>query len=249
MKAILASAGIVLLLASCSSNTSTTTEAEPTAMESTPTTDDGEWISLFDGKSTQGWHNYGKNTIGNAWKAEDGVLYLDAAALKGSPAATGGDIVTDEEYEDFHLKLDWKIAEAGNSGIMFYVQEDASQYEYPWSTGPEMQVLHNEGHPDGKIIKHRAGDLYDLITAKPEAAKPVGEWNQVEIISNDGKLDFMLNGQNVVSTTMWDDNWRQMIANSKFKDMPGFGAHKKGRIALQDHGDPVWFRNIQIKRL
>lgn len=248
MKALHCLAGMALLMAACSADTNTTTADESTTLPETTTAEEA-WVPLFDGNSLQGWHTYGKETVGKAWKAEDGVLYLDASNKAEWQSQGSGDIVTEEEYGDFHLKLDWKIAENGNSGIMFYVQEDTTQYQYPWQTGPEMQILHNEGHPDGKIIKHRAGDLYDLITASPEAAKPPGEWNQVEIISQDGKLNFILNGQNVVTTTLWDDQWRQMIANSKFKDMPGFGSYKRGKIALQDHGDNVWFRNIQIKRL
>ena len=131
---------------------------------------------------------------------------------------------------------------------MFYVHED-SNYRRPYWTGPEMQVLDNNAHPDAKIIKHRAGDLYDLISCSKETVKPALEWNQVEIKSLNGKLDFFLNGENVVSTMMWDDNWRKMIAASKFKEWPGFGTFKKGRICLQDHGDNVWFRNIKIKKL
>ena len=204
------------------------------------------WISLFDGKTTAGWHTYNKTGIGNAWKVEDGTLHLDAAAKK-TQSAVGGDIVTDEEFENFHLTYDWKISPNGNSGVIFYSKEDP-QYSAMWHTGPEMQVLDNNGHPDAKITKHRAGDLYDLITAQ-EAVKPVGEWNTAEIVANKGKLDFYLNGQHTLSTTMWDDNWRNLIANSKFKNMPAFGTIKKGRIGLQDHGDDVWFRNIRIKRL
>ncbi|MBS1755311.1 MAG: DUF1080 domain-containing protein [Ferruginibacter sp.] len=208
-----------------------------------------EWISLFDGKTLKGWHTYGKKTIGEAWKVKDGVLYLDTEKQDGWQTKAGGDIVTDEEFENFDLQLEWKISKNGNSGIIFYVHEDTSKYEYCWNTGPEMQVLDNDGHPDGKIIKHRAGDLYDLISCSKETVKPVGEWNQVEIIANNGKLDFFLNGTNVVSTTLWNDDWKNLIAGSKFKNYPGFGTYKKGRIALQDHGNTVWYRNIKIKRL
>ena len=217
----------------------------------TPGSEDG-FISLFDGKTTTGWHTFGKTGVGKVWKVEDGMLHLDAASKKTYQTPEGGDIVTNDEYDNFHLKLDWRLSPKGNSGVIFYVKEEP-KYKETWHTGPEMQVLDNgtssaEGHPDAKIVSHRAGDLYDLIVSK-EVVKPVGEWNTAEIISNNGKLDFYLNGQHTLSTTMWDENWKTMVAKSKFKDMPDFGIYKKGRIGLQDHGDDVWFRNIKIKKL
>ena len=201
------------------------------------------WRILFDGKTTKGWHSYGKATVGDAWKVGDGTIYVDPSNKEG------GDILTDDVYENFDLKLEWKISKNGNSGIMINVKEDPAKYGETYETGPEIQVLDNEGHPDGKITKHRAGDLYDLIKSSSEPVKPVGEWNAVEIISDKGKLQIFLNGTNVVTTTMWDDNWRQLIAGSKFKSMPDFGTFKSGKIALQDHGNAVWFRNIKIKVL
>ncbi len=205
------------------------------------------WVSLFDGKTLNGWHEYGKTVAGSAWKAQDGVLFLDAASVK--TGAKGGDIVTDEVYENFHLKLEWKISPKGNSGIMWGVQEDPAKFRRTYQTGPEMQIIDNDGHADAKITKHRAGDLYDLVKSSSETVKAVGEWNEVEIISNNGKLDLKLNGVTVVSTTMWDDNWKELIAKSKFATWQGFGAFRSGKIALQDHGNDVWFRNIKIKRL
>jgi hypothetical protein len=206
------------------------------------------WQLLFDGNTTKGWHVYNHKTDGSAWKVADGALYLDTAQKKDWQVVGGGDIVTDEEFENYDFKIDWKISPNGNSGLIFNIKEDP-KYEYTWHTGPEMQVLDNAGHADSKINKHRAGDLYDLIASSPEAVKPPGEWNHVEIISNKGSLEFHLNGTKVMSTTMWDDNWKKMIAGSKFKAMPGFGTYKTGRIGLQDHGNAVWFRNIMIKKL
>ncbi len=204
------------------------------------------WELLFDGKTTKGWHSFNKTTIGNAWKVQNGALYLDTTQKDGWQIKGGGDIVSEKEYGNFHLKLEWKIARDGNSGIMFYVQEN-ERYGYPWLTGPEMQVLDNDGHPDGKIPKHRAGDLYDLIKCSSEPVKPVGSWNLAEIICDNGRLSFKLNGTTVVSTTLWDENWAALVAGSKFREMPDFGKFRSGKIALQDHGNRVDYRNIKIR--
>ncbi len=235
------------VLGSCSSSKTTPMDTASTTANALTEQEKREgWQLLFDGATTAGWHTYGKTGIGNAWKVADGALYFDAGSKRNG--ATGGDIVTDAEYQNFDLRLEWKIAPKGNSGIMFYVKEEP-QYQYPWHTGPEIQVLDNDGHADAKINKHRAGDLYDLISVSKETVKPVGEWNSVRIVANGGKLDSYLNGERVISTNMWNDAWQQMIAGSKFKDMPGFGKFQSGKISLQDHGDDVWFRNIKIKPL
>lgn len=235
----------LLVTAACNSSSTTTNEStvtDTTVIKKEAVAADADWQVLFDGKTTNGWHSYGKTTAGTAWKVADGVLFLDTAHNDKK------DLLTNEEFENYDLKLEWKISPKGNSGIIFNVKEDTA-YKNTYETGPEMQVLDNDGHADGKIIKHRAGDLYDLISCTKETVKPVGEWNEVEIIVNNGKLDFFLNGTNVVSTTMWDDNWKKMVAGSKFKKMPAFGTIKKGRIALQEHGHLVSFRNIRIKKL
>ncbi len=205
------------------------------------------WTLLFDGVSTKGWHSFNNRSDASAWKAADGILYLDTTRKDGKRIG-GGDIVTDETFENYHLSLEWKISQNGNSGLIFNVAED-QKYEYSFNTGPEMQVLDNAGHPDAKIPKHRAGDLYDLIACSKETVTPYGQWNKAEIRVDHGKLDLFLNGTNVVSTTMWDDNWRNMLANSKFKSMPDFGTIKNGHLALQDHGNLVWYRNIRIRKL
>lgn len=201
------------------------------------------WTLLFDGKTTSGWRNYKSNKVTDRWKVSKGELYLDKTVSSG-----GGDIMTDKEYKDYELALDWKIAACGNSGIIFNVVED-DKYENTYNTGPEMQVLDNSCHPDAKIIKHRAGDLYDLISCSKETVKPAGEWNQVRIVSRNAKMEFWLNGTKVVQFTMHTPEWDAMVAKSKFNTMPGFGKALKGHIALQDHGDAVWFRNIKIREL
>ena len=220
----------VAFIVSCNSENSNSNSPEMKT-DSTQKTQDSisnnGWISLFDGKTTNGWHKYGGGPVGSGWKVQDGAIYLDTT-VKVNGKRDGGDIVTDEEFENFDLKLEWKIAKNGNSGVMFCVHEDTTKYKAPYETGPEMQVLDNDGHPDGKIKKHRAGDLYDLISCSKETVKPVGEWNQVEIKLLNGKLDFYLNGENVVSTTMWDDNWNKLVAAVNLKPCPGLVHSKKG---------------------
>lgn len=203
------------------------------------------WKLLFDGTTTNGWKKYKSDKIGAAWKVKEGALYLDASNKKDWQPGDGGDIVTDGIYENYEFSIEWKIQPCGNSGIIFNVQD--GNYESVWHTGPEFQVLDNACHPDAKIIKHRAGDLYDLISCKTETVKPAGEWNLAVIKSSKGKYSFWLNGIEVVTTDMNSPEWKTLIASSKFKDKPDFGKFTKGRISLQDHGDQVWYRNIKIK--
>src|SRR4030095_7311074 len=174
------------------------------------------WKLLFDGKTSTGCHTYNKKTFGPAWKVVDGTLFCDTTYHV--PKGEEGDICTDGVYENFDLKYEWKIAKDGNSGVMFLVQESA-QYSAPYLTGPEMQVLDNDGHADGKIHKHRAGDLYDLIASSSEPVRRVGEWNEAEIKLVNGSLTFLLNGVQIVSTTLWDKKWDELVAGSKFSKM------------------------------
>lgn len=206
-----------------------------------------KWISLFDGKTTTGWHTYGKSEVGSLWQVQDGTITLDPSHRT---MGDGGDLVTNESFNDFHLQLEWKITKNGNSGIVFFVQE-APKYKNTWFTGPEMQVLDNDGHPDGKIISHKAGDLFDLIAGGEAAVKMVGEWNKVDIINEKGVLTLKLNGIETVKTKLGDAHWQELIKNSKFSkgESPDFGKVFAGRIALQDHGHEVAFRNIKIQKL
>jgi hypothetical protein len=232
MKQYIFSAMIVALTLGCSSIKSQTTPSKG-------------FTKLFDGKTTKGWHTYGQTTVGDHWKVQKGALYLDSKTT----GEGGGDLVTDKEYSNYHLKLDWKVAPGSNSGIIFFVHEDKAKYGATYSTGLEMQVIDNEGHDDGKIEKHRAGDLYDIIKSSSEPVKPVGQWNTAEIITKDGNLELRLNGIKIVTTTLWDANWTNLLNKSKFADWTGFATYKTGKIALQDHGGDVWYRNVMIKEL
>lgn len=206
------------------------------------------WTTLFDGRSMSGWRNFKKSAPGKSWIIDDHAILLNAEkSAEGQWRATdGGDLITQNTYSDFILKLDWKINECGNSGIMFNVVENDT-YDYVWQTGPEMQILDNHCHPEGKVPTHRAGDLFDMMEARPNTVLPTGEWNRVIIKNTAGRVEFWLNDVRVVEFSMFDDTWKKRIANSKFRDMPGFGMSKSGHISLQDHGDKIWFKNIKIK--
>ena len=223
--------------------------ADSTASASTTADTTGGFTPLFAGNTITGWHTYGKTGVGKAWMLKDGLLHLDASHKADWQTANGGDIITDQEYENFDLKVDWKISPKGNSGIMFYVHEDTTQHKYAWQTGPETQIADNIGNEDGNKPKRHAGDVYDMISLNKDVTKPAGEWNQTEVIANNGKLEILINGQKEISTTLWDDQWKKLVAGSKFKEWPAFGTFKKGHIALQDHGANVWFRNVMIKKL
>lgn len=201
------------------------------------------WVLLFDGSSMEHWRGFKKDNVPAAWQIEDGAIVL---AGKG-----GGDIITKNQYKDFELMLDWKISEGGNSGIFFNVSEDP-KFRYTWQTGPEMQILDDEKHPDSKMGKNnnrQAGANYDLHPLSEPAVKPVGEYNTVRLVVKDGNVTHYLNGKKVVEYTLWSPEWERMVQESKFAKMPDYGRYKSGHIALQDHGDKVWFKNIKIRPL
>lgn len=198
--------------------------------------------ALFDGKTTQGWHTYLQSTVTPAWSVVDGALQLD-------PAAAGqGDLVTNGEYENFELALEWKIAEGGNSGIIFGVHEDPAMHA-TYDTGIEMQVLDDKSAPDNKKPSHRAGSLYDMLPPAHDVVKPAGEWNRVKLRKDHGHLTFWLNGTQTVDVQMGSPEWQKLLANSKFKDWKNFAAYPKGHIALQDHEAKVAFRDIMLTPL
>ena len=243
---------VVFLLSACAKNAaneseSSSTAAAPTATTTTAATpsldltpgSDG-FAALFDGKSMAGWRNYKSEGVNPQWKVENGTMTLTG---KG-----GGDIITEKQFENFELELEWKISPKGNSGIFFHVVEADSLGKVHHS-GPEIQVLDNEGHKDGQIKTHRAGDNYDLLACTVETVRPVGEWNEFKLVVHEGHVEHWLNGTKVVEYQLWSPEWEEQYQKSKFTEWPLYGRAGKGHIALQDHGDQVWYRNIRIKVL
>lgn len=214
-----------------------------------PPTEESQWTVLFDGSSFEGWHLYNGGEITEPWTLESGAMVFTPPMER--PEGANYNLVTDGEYTDFVLQLEWNIAEGGNSGIFWGVQEGEA-YGQPYLTGPEIQVLDDERHPDAKNGTDRlAGALYDLVSPSEKAVKPAGEWNAVELMidhkTNRGHV--VLNGVKIVEFPVQGPDWEALVSNSKFADWEGFGAFKTGKLGVQDHGDKVSFRNIRIKEL
>ncbi|HLV63315.1 DUF1080 domain-containing protein [Galbibacter sp.] len=236
-----------LLLISCKQNTQKQSKekSEPVAEQTQEKQSQDSWEILFDGSNFDAWHMYNTGEpVSDAWSIEDGAMVL-------TPGDLAGNIVTKKEYTNFVLSLDWKISQGGNSGIFWGVIED-EKFSEPYQTGPEIQVLDDQRHPDAKAgTTHQSGALYDMIAPSEKVAKPAGEWNNcvIEINHNTNKGSVTLNGTKVVEFPVHGPEWEAMIADSKFKGWEGFGAYKTGKIGLQYHGDKVSFRNIKIKEL
>ena len=206
------------------------------------------FVLLFDGKTTDGWRGFQKDHATERWIVEDGTLHFNPKA-KGD----GGDIMIEKKYSDFHLKMEWKIEEAGNSGILYLGSED-TMYHDMYTTAPEMQVLDNAAHPDAKMGTNgnrQAGSLYDLIPADPQNFKGAGEWNTAELIVKDKHVKHIQNGEVVVEYEYGTQMWDALVARSKFPGLNPYWTNlqEEGYIGLQDHGNNVWYRNIKIKEL
>ena len=212
--------------------------------------DDG-WVLLFDGKTSEGWRGYKKETFPAAWKIDDGTLHIQGSGRGEAGAKDGGDIVFDKIFSDFHLKVEWKVDSAANSGILYRGSEE---FDFIWKTGPEMQVLDNIHHPDANLGKNgnrQSGSLYDLIPADPQNFKGHGKWNVSEVLAKGKDICHIMNGDTVVKYTIGSEKMATLIADSKW---PGENPNwaniaMEGYIALQDHGDNVWYKNVKIKEL
>ncbi len=208
------------------------------------------WELLFNGREFTGWRQCNGTEMPKNWVVERGAMKVFTAEGKKPGEGSNGDIIYGvKKYKNFELTIDWKASDMANSGIFYNVREVPGQPIY--YAAPEVQVLDNVNATDNKIPSHLAGSLYDMIAADPKTVHPAGEWNTIVIKMVDGKVTHTQNGVKVCEYELWTPEWDAMVANSKFKTFPGFteGISKEGYIGLQDHGYPVWFRNIKIREL
>lgn len=234
----------VLVCVSCKNDKEEEAAAKEVLIQEIPV-EENDWIVLFDGTNLDHWRGYLADSIYANWTIEpDGSLLFtpDPEGFKN--------IITKDTYENFVLSLDWKISEGGNSGIFWAVTEEGKLPE-AYQSGPEIQIIDNERHPDAKVPggTHKAGSLYDLIAYPPTDINPAGEWNSalIEINYTENKGSISMNGNDPITFPIKGEEWQKMLENSKFKGWEHFGKYHNGHIGLQDHGNKVWFRNIKIR--
>jgi len=200
----------------------------------------GGWKPLFDGKTFAGWRGYRMKTMpAKGWKIEGGIL-------KKIGGERGGDIITEETFDNFELSWEWRINKGGNNGIKYLVTEDR-----PSAPGPEYQMIDDAANEDGKLgPKHATASFYDVLPPSADARpKPAGEWNESRLLIQGNHVEHWLNGKKVLEYELGSDLVKAAVAKSKFRNSPGFGEKIKGHILLTDHHDECWFRNIRIREL
>lgn len=205
---------------------------------------DAGFQSLFDGESLDHWRGFKLDQVPAGWSAADGVIHF--VPPTGDDAGPRADLMTREQYRNFEFRFDWAVTPGGNSGVMFHVSEDARA---SYSTGPEFQILDDGGHRDGQRVETSAASNYALHARQGGELVPVGEFNTSALRVEGAAVTHWLNSEKVVEYTLWDDEWKELVAASKFASMPGYGMMETGHIALQDHGNEIWFRNLRILTL
>lgn len=193
------------------------------------------WQLLFDGQTRHGWRNYQSDTLSDGWQVVAGTL---------SRVGPAGDIVTEAEYGDFELQLEWRLESGGNSGLFIRAGEAE---RYIFMSAPEIQILDDAGHSDGRSPLTSAGSNFGLHPAPRGIVKPAGQWNHIRVLVSGDSVTQWLNGTEIVSYELGSEDWQARVAKSKFSAWPAYGTHRRGHIGLQDHGDPVAFRGIKIR--
>ena len=207
--------------------------AAPNAL--TPAEKAAGWKLLFDGKSLDGWRGFKAAQPDPGWRVKDGALAPDPKKSK--------DIITDGQFENFELSFQWKISPKGNSGVMFHVIEQGDE---TYQSGPEYQILDNA---HGEPPLQQAASLFALYAPSSDATRPPGDWNQGKIRVDHGHVEHWLNGVKVTEYEIGSPDFKRRVDHSKFRQWPQFASAKTGHIALQNHGDAVWFRDLKIKVL
>lgn len=231
---------LALAVAACSrAEERAVNDTTPVAAATTGAADSG-WVVLFDGTSLDRWRGFKRQDVPSSWKIDQGALAF-APAGEGSAR---GDIMTRDAWRDFELVYSWRVAPGSNSGVMWRVSEDM---QYPWQTGPEMQVLDDEKHSDGKIPTHRAGSMFDLVAPPANVTRPVGEWNEARVLAEGSRVRLWLNGTQTADVDFASEEGKRLLAASKFRTMPRFAQNDSGHVVLQDHNDPVWYRDVRIR--
>lgn len=208
---------------------------------------ESDWVILFDGTSTDAWRGYGIKEF------PQGIWFVENGALIANPDTTNRDLITKERFKNFALEYEWAVDTAANSGVFFHMQEDLSMEagngnSPNWMDNFELQILDDEHFYD-TLATRSAGALYDLISPKNKILQPIGSFNKARLIHKDGHVEHWLNGKKVIDFTMHSPEMSQLLTESKFKENPGFHAHKEGHIMLQHHGQKVYFKNIRVKNL
>ncbi|MFT4538182.1 MAG: hypothetical protein ACI835_000615 [Planctomycetota bacterium] len=219
----------------CACHSDDAMESMPDAAEAGP-----QWTSLFDGATFEHWKGYGQDTMPAGWVVDDGAMFA-------SEPGQGMDLISRAPFTSFEFEFDWKVKEAGNSGVMWHVDESAGSY--PWMTGPEYQLLDDGAHNDGAVSKNSAASNYDVYTPSKAMTNPAGEWNEARIVVDGAHVEHWLNGEMVVTYEKGSDDWTTRVAGSKWATMESYGSTSTGHLAIQgDHG-AVWFRNLRIREL
>jgi hypothetical protein len=230
---------LILILAgvfsACQTKQNVLTEAEKA----------GGWQLLFDGETLNGWRDYNGNTLTEPWTVVDGCIQAKGAGSDGT-----GYIVTDRQYENFELSWDWKLTKGGNSGMLYHVVE-RPQYNVPYVTGPEYQLIDEPNFPEKLEDWQKLGVDYAMYLPDQSKMKvnPYGQWNNSKIVFDNGHVEHWLNGQKILEFEAWTEDWFIRKNSGKWENAPEYGLAHKGVFCLQDHGDPASFRNIKVREL